>query len=105
MAGSHAGLFSRGRCQTRFGGAGKGSAEVQNTLAKVWGSPCLPAPKAPVLHGAHTCDEVAELSIQPDVGIRAVEPDHFEIPGHVLGQGHVVDGWEEGGVLVVHVQN
>lgn len=83
---------------------------MQNTLAKVWGLPGSftqgkLAPLCSALQGVHTSDEVAELSVQPDVGIRTVEPDHFEIPGHVFGQRHVVDGWEEGGVLIVHVQN
>lgn len=55
--------------------------------------------------GCRTRDEVAELGVEPDVGVRAVEPDHLEIPGHVLGQRHVVDGWEEGGALVVDIQH
>jgi len=107
-AGSQAGLCGRGRYRTRFGGAGKRSADRFNTLAMVWGSLLLSTTKAllrSILQGVHTCDEIAELSVQPSVSIRAVEPDHFEIPGHVFRQRHIVDGWEEGGVLIVHIQN
>lgn len=57
------------------------------------------------LEKLYTSDEVTELSIQPHISISTVQSDHLEITGYIFRQGDIVDSWEEGGVLIIHIQN